>query len=359
MTILLARPPRTAAAPTDDARGPAVDAPATHPMQSWSGEYCPFPLSSDSRKFGLTASTMRLRGGTIVVRHGRRTAADTATILLHGAAGSWTTWTPLLQAAHAADVPGFTDLIIPDLPGWGDSTREKDAGAPTIEAAAALVAEIAEALGYRRWQVLGHSMGGLIALELAASFVPETTSVGLVSATTYSVIDSVRHPVSRFGILPAYTALLGVMRVLARFERAGASLVRALDRLGALRPLTAPLFARVAAVHPSVISALATEVRPGRFAAASALAGRYDADAAWSRIRCPVRATRGASDVFVAEADTARLRQVIRDFTPHTLPGTGHFGHVENPGDTLRLLGPVPTAGPIPLSTTGNATTLR
>ncbi|WP_166789675.1 alpha/beta fold hydrolase [Cryobacterium fucosi] len=300
---------------------------------------------------------MRLRGGTIVVRHGRRTASDTAMILLHGAAGSWTTWTPLLQAARAGT--GFTDLIIPDLPGWGDSSLETDAGAPSIEATAGLVAEIAEALGYRRWQVLGHSMGGFIALELAASFVPQTESVGLVSATTYSVIDSVRHPVSRLGTLPAYTALLGMMRVLARFERAGTSLVRAFDRLRVLRPLTAPLFARVAAMHPSVISALATEVRPGRFAAASALAGRYDADAAWSRIRCPVRATRGDSDVFVANADTARLRRVIRDFTLHTLPGTGHFGHIESPGVTLRLLCPAPTSPPIRLSSAVNATTLK
>lgn len=353
MTLLLTRPVRPAATPPVQPAPP----PATE-------DYCPFPLTSDPRRFRLTTSTMRLRGGTVVVRHGRRTADDTATILLHGAAGSWTTWTPMLQSARSAGGPGLTDLIIPDLPGWGDSTLHTDAGAtdagaPGIEATAALVAEIAEALGYRRWQVLGHSMGGFIALELAASFVPETTSVGLVSATTYSVIDSVRHPVSRFGTLPAYTALLGVMRVLAGFGRAGTSLVRAFDRLGVLRPLTAPLFARVAAVHPSVLSALATEVRPGRFAAASALAGRYDADAAWSRIRCPVRATRGGSDVFVAEADTARLSRVIRDFTPHTLPGTGHFGHVERPGETLRLLGPFPTPAPFPLSTTGNATTLR
>ncbi|MBG6057860.1 pimeloyl-ACP methyl ester carboxylesterase [Cryobacterium sp. MP_M5] len=356
MTILLTRPVRAAATHS------APPAPPAPPRAT--EDYCPFPLTSDPRRFGLTTSTMRLRGGTIVVRHGRRTAGDTATILLHGAAGSWTTWTPLLQSARSAGGAGFTDLIIPDLPGWGDSTLTTEAGqanaaAPGIEATAALIAEIAEALGYRRWQVLGHSMGGFIALELAASFVAETASVGLVSATTYAVIDSVRHPVSRFGILPAYTALLGVMRVLAGFGRGGTSLVRALDRLGMLRPLTAPLFARVAAVHPSVISALATEVRPDRFAAASALAGRYDADAAWSRIRCPVRAVRGSSDAFVAEADTARLRRVIRDFTPHTLPGTGHFGHVERPGETLRLLGPVPTPTPIPLSTTVNATTLR
>jgi pimeloyl-ACP methyl ester carboxylesterase len=342
MTILLSRPTHTTAALPNGSGEREAAPPAA-------GRYCPYPLSTDPHRFGLTTSAMRLRGGNITVRHGRRTHADTATILLHGAAGSWTTWTPLLTADAAASAPILTDLIIPDLPGWGDSALDPDVDGPGIEATAALVAEIAEALGYRRWRVLGHSMGGFIALELAAAFVVETRSVGLVSATPYSVIDSVRHPVTHFGILPAYAALLGVMRVLARSGRAGTALVRALDRLGVLRALTAPLFSRVATIHPSVISALATEVRPGRFATASALAGRYDADAAWSRIRCPVRATRGGFDSFVGATDTIRLGRVIRDFVPHTMPGTGHFGHVERPSETLRLLTPVPTRAPLPL----------
>ena len=40
-----------------------------------------------------------------------------ATILLHGAAGSWTTWRPLI-AALAAEAGGpVPDLVVPDLPG--------------------------------------------------------------------------------------------------------------------------------------------------------------------------------------------------------------------------------------------------
>ncbi len=354
MTLLLTRSPHTPAALPDCPRArvseetePEEGAEDWMPAPTAADRYCPYPLSADARRFGLTTSIMRLRGGEITVRHGRRTGADTATILLHGAAGSWTTWTPMLAAADAAPASGLTDLIIPDLPGWGDSSMEADADGPGIEATAALIAEVAEALGYRSWRVLGHSMGGFIALELAASFASETESVGLVSATTYSVIESVRHPVSRFGVLPAYSALLGVMRLLARAGRAGTGLVRALDRLGMLRSLTAPLFSQVRKIHPSVITALATEVRPGGFATASDLAERYDADAVWSRIACPVRALRGDDDVFVAATDADRLGRVIRDFTGHTVAGSGHFGHVERPVETLRLLAPSPS--PIPL----------
>ena len=37
--------------------------------------------------------------GPVAVRHAER-ETDTATILLHGAAGSWTTWSTAIAAAH-------------------------------------------------------------------------------------------------------------------------------------------------------------------------------------------------------------------------------------------------------------------
>ncbi|MBC7443755.1 MAG: alpha/beta hydrolase [Ramlibacter sp.] len=301
--------------------------------------YCPFPLSRDARSFGLTTSAMRLGTGTVSVRHGRRTDSDTATILLHGAAGSWTTWTPLLAAADSVNA-ALTDLIIPDLPGWGDSVLPRGEAAGTIQSTAAVVAEIARALGYRSWTVIGHSLGGFVALELAASEPRSTRFVGLVSTASFSVIDTVRHPVSSGSELPGFGALLPVMRGLALLGRAGSDLVGALHRWGLLRPLTAPLFRRPKLVSESMIEALATEVRPRAFAAASALAGRYDTRA-WSRIECPVRASQGDADVFVAATDAVRLRDVIRDFTLCTVPDTGHFGHVERPFQTLDHVLPV------------------
>lgn len=290
--------------------------------------YCPFPLESDARRYGLTTSSMRLRSGSVVVRHGRRTDSDTATILLHGAAGSWTTWTPLLTAADLTRTP-MTDLIIPDLPGWGDSALPTDGF--TIDALAAAIADIARALGYRRWHLVGHSMGGFVALSVAATETRATVSVGLVSATTFSVIDSVRHPIRKFSTLPGYTALLAVFRMLHPLGRVGRAFVSGLGRLSLLRPLAAPLFRHPARMHASVIDALAIEVRPSSFALASTRAGQYDAAAAWTRIDCPVRAVQGESDVFVATSDANALTQVIDDFAVQTISGTGHFAHIERP----------------------------
>ncbi|WP_166790461.1 alpha/beta fold hydrolase [Cryobacterium tagatosivorans] len=315
--------------------------------------YCPFPITTDARRFGLETSSLMLRSGPVAVRHGRRTGGDTATILLHGAAGSWSTWTPLLRAADlrttglrttglrgtdASDGASLSDLIIPDLPGWGDTPLPNDENALTIEAMAALVAEIARALGYSRWVVIGHSMGGFIALELASAEVRATRFVGLVSATTFSVVESVRHPFARFALLPGYTTLLQVMRALSLAGPAGTALVRGLGRASLLRPLVGPLFSRPRRIGSSVVAALGAEARPRAFALASARAGEYDPEQAWTRIRCPVRAQQGDRDVFVADSDAPRLGAVIVDFESRTVGDTGHFGHIERPEETLRLL---------------------
>jgi len=303
--------------------------------------YCPFALSHDSGRLGLGTSRIDTALGPVTVRHGRRTATEasaTATILLHGAAGSWTTWTPLINAADRLPAAPLAHLIIPDLPGWGDTPLAIDEDAETIESLAAVVAEIAHALGYRRWQVIGHSLGGFVALELAASTPGQTTFVGLVSATTFGVIDSVRHPLTRFTALPGFTALLGVMRVLSACGAAGRGLAVGLHRVGLLRPLVAPLFSSVHRVGGSVVAALAAEARPRSFALAANRAGRYDADASWARIQCPVRSVHGDRDVFVGTDDDRQLAGVIDDFEVTVLTGTGHFGHVERPLDTLKAL---------------------
>lgn len=301
--------------------------------------YSPYPLTVDERRLGLRTSRIPTALGPVTVRHGRRTG-EVATILLHGAAGSWTTWTPLIRASDQPGQRALTDLVIPDLPGWGDTPLPREDSAETIETLAAAVAGIAGALGYRRWQVIGHSLGGFVALELAASAPAQTTHVGLVSATTYGVITSAGHPLTRFAVLPGFTALLGVMRVLAWFGAGGRRLVSGLHTLGLLRLLVTPLFSRGGAIDASVVAALATEARPRSFALAADRAARYDADRSWARILCPVRSVHGDGDVFVSAADDTRMAAVIAGYELRVLADTGHFGHIERPHDTLAAVVP-------------------
>ncbi len=281
---------------------------------------------------------MQVAGGPVTVRHGRRTDGDTANILLHGAAGSWTTWTPLLQAGDDSG-SNLNDLIIPDFPGWGNSPLPANESALSVESLAELIAQVARSLGYERWNVIGHSMGGFIALQLAASEVRATTSVGLVSATSLSIQASVRRPIRNFSLLPAFTLLFFTMRVLRLAGPLGRTLVRAVTALGVLRFLVSPLFYRADAIDATVVAALGAEVRPRGFVLAAIRAGGYDSAARWSQIRCPVRSVHGDNDVFVTTGDDDHLRAAVPHCAISVITGTGHFGQVERPFEVLRELG--------------------
>lgn len=275
-------------------------------------------------------------GPVAVWRTGRD--GDVATVLLHGAAGSWTTWSPVIEAAAAERCEPVPDLVVPDLPGWGDSPA--DVASLDAGVLADAVATVTRALGYERWQLVGHSLGGFIALELAAREPAATLSVSLVSATTFGGRAADAGTLRLFAAY-APLMLLGLgMRVLALLGRGGPRLVRLLDRTGALRLLVAPLFRRPV---PGAAHELARDVRPAAFVRAVTCARRYPAAARWQRIRCPVVAIRGDRDVFVPARDDERLAAILPGLRTTVLPVTGHFAHVEHPSLVARLCLP---AGP-------------
>ncbi|RFA16109.1 hypothetical protein B7R22_04415 [Subtercola boreus] len=318
-------------------------------LPTFARDYGHFGVSSDPEAFGLETSVVDTSAGPITVRHGRRShrADARAIILLHGAAGSWSTFTPLLAAAwflaEAGGPAPLEDLVIPDLAGWGDSALAAKADDRTIEAVAASVAEVARSLGYGRWMIVGHSLGGFVALELAAAQQTATERVLLVSPTTFGVAAAVRHPFRELRNLPAYVGMLGVMRVLSRLGRFGTRFVAVIGPTRFFRRSMGPLFAHPGRIAQSVYRALAAEARPLSFVLASARAGEYDARR-WAGIRCPVRSLRGSRDVFVADDDHVRLAATIPDFEGGILDDAGHFGQIERPVEVLERLFPATSA---------------
>ena len=291
------------------------------------------PLDTDPARFGLATRVIPTALGDVTVRAGTRTDGP-ALLLLHGAAGSWTTWTPLLRTAERAGYP-LTDVLAVDLSGWGDSPAPTDAtSVPDLTRA---VATVLRALGYEEWVVLGHSLGGFVALDLAVREPQTTRAVVLVSATGAGVVDAIRRPLAGGRGLPLFAGMLLAMRFLATLPDAGSGLLRWLARAGLMAPLSAPLFGERRSVDPSVPEALATEIRPHSFLLAARAAAGYDLEG-WRTIRVPVRAVRGEHDVFAGRRDGEGFEVRIADYAEVRLPDAGHFAQVERPQAVLDAL---------------------
>lgn len=97
-----------------------------------------------------------------------------AVVCLHGLGGTKASFLPTLAA-----LAGPYRVIALDLPGFGDSAKPLRApyDAPWL---AAMVAEFLDALGIDRAHLVGNSMGGRVAIELALAKPERVRSLGLL-----------------------------------------------------------------------------------------------------------------------------------------------------------------------------------
>lgn len=93
-----------------------------------------------------------------------RVGAGPPLLLLHGFTGSADEWAELTLA-----LAGLREVIAVDLLGHGRSSAPADPMAYTMERCVAALLGLMDALGIARADVLGYSMGGRVALQLAAA----------------------------------------------------------------------------------------------------------------------------------------------------------------------------------------------
>ena len=134
---------------------------------------------------GLARRVVEVDGIQWVYAEGKAPAADAPVlVMLHGFTGSKENWYPVARRLR-----GRYRLLIPDLPGWGESQREGIVG-HGFGAQAARVAAFIRATCDRPVVLLGHSMGGGIAAVLAAREPALVARVGLFDAAGVRFADN-------------------------------------------------------------------------------------------------------------------------------------------------------------------------
>lgn len=102
-------------------------------------------------------------------------------VLLHGIPGSGLSW--LAVAERLAETHR---VLVPDLLGFGDSSRCLDAQMLHAEGQAALLSDALGALQIDRAVVVGHDFGGPVALMLLARKPSRVAGVGLLATNTFT-----------------------------------------------------------------------------------------------------------------------------------------------------------------------------
>ena len=141
-----------------------------------------------------------------VVLHGHRVRFHISgdgplLVLLHGIASTADTWAPVaggLAANHT--------VLAPDLLGHGASAKPR--GDYSLGAYASGVRDLITALGHERATVVGHSLGGGIAMQFAYQFPERVERLVLISS---GGLGREVHPILRASTLPGSEIVLALL----------------------------------------------------------------------------------------------------------------------------------------------------
>ena len=249
-------------------------------------------------------------------------------LLLHGAARDGRDWQPLL--------PELLDewhVVILDFRGHGESGRASGAY---------LVSDYArDAVAFVRGTfsapitVMGHSLGAMVALNLAAECAPLVERVVLEDPPFHTMGD-------RIGSTPYRAQFAGMREVALR----GGNIAELTDTLADIRIPTLQGMKRFGDIrdHASLQSSAEFLMRVDPELFVPLAAGRwldgFDHAALWHRVVCPTLLLQGdptAGGAF-ADEDVEAARRGLRVYRHRQFPGVGHQIHRTVPAEVASAL---------------------
>jgi len=210
-------------------------------------------------------------------------------------------------------------VITFDNRGAGES--DKPPGPYTTAMMAADTAGLLDALGVQKACVLGHSLGGFIAQELALAR-PDLVERLVLASTTYGGSN----------VIPITPEAL---EVLTKRDGDPVELVRR-----GIQIACAPGFADR---HPEVVQELiqyrlTNPVPPAQYQAQVMAGATHNAESRVSQITCPVLVLFGEHDRVVPPGNAQLLAAQLPNARVKILPGVGHVFPIEDPQATVEAL---------------------
>ncbi len=236
---------------------------------------------------------MKVAGENVFYAQRSTSRTERSMVFIHGAGGTHRHWGYQVQA-----VPG-TNLYAPDLPGHGRSGGE---ARTSIAGYSEFLSDLLEALGLTRTTLVGHSMGGAIAQDLALNHASKVDGLILVgTGARLRVLPSILE-----GLPNNFQSTVEMILRYAYSDKASQELVD----VGRQEWLANP-----------------PEVLHGDFLACDS----FDVMGRLGEIRCPTLLICGEEDQLTPPKYSHFLQERIADATLIIIPGAGHMVMLEQP----------------------------
>jgi pimeloyl-ACP methyl ester carboxylesterase len=267
------------------------------------------------------------------VVHGHRVAyvragSGPALVLLHGIANNCQTWAAVIDRLAETHT-----VIAPDLLGHGAS--DKPRGDYSVAAHANGVRDLLSVLDIERATVVGHSLGGGIALQFAYQFPERCERLALVSS---GGLGPELSPGLRAATLPGAELVLGALTGVSGPLRFG---FQTLGRIGRSTGLQ-----RVSDLAEAGDALLGLKDVEARRAFLRTLRGVVDArgqsvsalDRLYLAHAVPMLVVWGSRDPIVPALHAETVRELVPTARVEVFTGAGHWPHLDNPTRFCDLL---------------------
>jgi pimeloyl-ACP methyl ester carboxylesterase len=239
-----------------------------------------------------------------------RRGKGTPLVLIHGFPLDRTTWDQT-----AVMLEDTFDLILPDLRGFGQSTTVNKTY--TIDDMASDIAGLLEQLGIEKAAVVGHSMGGYVALAFTRLYPTHVRGLGLVSSQ--ALADPPERKQGRYDMA-------------AKVSDNGVKV--AADAL-------APKLSADPRVQEFVRGVIMRQPRAGVIGALKAMAEREDSTSLLSLLKFAVVLVHGDADALIPVDRSREMKEAIPHAEFFELKGIGHMPMMEDAkrmAEALKLL---------------------